>query len=118
MKYAVKVKHRGQVLAKIYKPGQGYSSYRVAWKSASRRIMKAFPRYSAAKRHADSIAKDLAAGGQLSALTASQATDAITALRCLQRFYEDTGSRISLPEVVKAHRSSPLAGCEMVTKLN
>jgi hypothetical protein len=58
--------------------------------------MKAFPRYGEAKRHADSLVKDLAKGSQVAALTPGQATDALAALERLRNFYQTTGRKVSL----------------------
>ena len=54
VKFQKRIKHRGRVLATIYKP-KGYALYRVAWTAASKRIMKAFPHYGEAKRYADTL---------------------------------------------------------------
>jgi integrase len=96
MKYPVKVKHRGQVLARIYKPAKAYPLYRLAWNVAGQRRMKAFPSYSAAKRHADELVKELAKGSQSTLLTAGQARDALAALGRLDDFFVSTGRRVSL----------------------
>ena len=42
-KWPKRVKHRNKVLAKIYRPCAGRSSYRVAWTVAGKRMMKTFP---------------------------------------------------------------------------
>ncbi|PYK96031.1 MAG: hypothetical protein DME19_21060, partial [Verrucomicrobia bacterium] len=75
---------------RIYGKSKSYSSYRVAWTTAGRRMMKAFLRYGEAKRHADGLVKDLAKGSQVTALTAGQARDALAALERLQTFYQAT----------------------------
>jgi WD40 repeat protein len=92
MKYPVKVKHGGQVLARIYKPSKSYPLYRLAWMVTGQRRMKAFPTYSAAKKHADKLVVDLHKGSQVTALTPGQATNALASLERLQGFYRDTGN--------------------------
>jgi integrase len=96
MKYPVKVKHRGQVLAKIYKPSKAYPLYRVCWRIHGQRRMKAFPTYSAAKKYADKLVEDLHKGSQVTALTPAQATDALAAFERLRDYYQRTGKRFSL----------------------
>jgi integrase len=96
MKYPVKVKYRGQVLARIYKPSKAYPLYRLAWAVAGQRRMKSFPTYSAAKRHADDLVPKLAKGSQATLLTSEQARDALAALERLQSFHQSTGRRVSL----------------------
>ena len=101
MKYPVKVKLRGVVVVRIYKPSKHYPLYRVAWMATGTRQLKAWPSYSAAKRHADAIKKDLAkGGGQLSQLTAGQAVDARGGIDRLKRFFQETGQRVSITEAI------------------
>jgi integrase len=95
VKYPKRIKHRGRVLATIYKP-KSYPLYRVAWHVAGRRRMASFPSYSLAKRHADGLVKDLAKGSQVTALHPAQARDALAALERLADFYRATGRRVSL----------------------
>ena len=45
VKWPEKVKHRNQVLAKIYRPCTGRDSYRVAWSVNGKRMMKSFRTY-------------------------------------------------------------------------
>ena len=52
MKFPKHIKHRGRVLTTIYEPKR-YPLYRVAWNAAGKRMMKSFPRYGEAKRHAE-----------------------------------------------------------------
>jgi hypothetical protein len=56
--------------------------------------------YSAAKRRADTLVKELAQCSQVTALTAGQAADAMTALELLRGFHRDTGHSISLKRAV------------------
>jgi integrase len=96
VKFPKRIKHRGKVLATIYGKSKSYPGYRVVWSVAGRRLMKRFPRYGEAKRHADQLVKDLAGGSQVTALTPGQARDALAALERLQGFYQSTGRRVSL----------------------
>ena len=59
-------------------------------------MMKAFPLYGEAKRHADKLVKDLAKGSKARLLTAGQARDALAAIEVPQDFYQSTGKHISL----------------------
>jgi integrase len=101
VKYPVKVKHRGHVRAVIYNKAGAYGMYRVSWHPVEgQRRMKAFERYSAAKRFADELVKELAKGSQTTLLTAQQAADAITAFQTLDGFYQKTGKRLSIAVAV------------------
>jgi integrase len=96
VKYPVKVKHRGQVLAKIYKPSESYPLYRACWRANGQRRMKAFATYSAAKTYCDSLVESLYKGSQVTALTPAQATDALAAFERLRAYYVETGRKVSL----------------------
>jgi hypothetical protein len=63
---------------------------------AGKRRMERFQTYSEAKRRADALAKELAQGSQVTALTDNEARDALAALQRLQSLYQSTGRRISL----------------------
>ncbi len=63
-----------------------------------------------AKRHADGLAKDLAGGSQVTALTPDQARDALAALGTLRAFHQSTGKALTLLGVVEEH-------CDMLRKL-
>ena len=112
MKYPVLLRARknGPVLAKIYKPAPAYPRYRLAWTVGGKRMMKAFPTYSAAKRHGDGMLGDLAKGSQVTLLTPAQANDALAALERLQSFYASTGRKVSLLAGISAY-------CEAAVKL-
>jgi len=111
VKFPKRIKHRGRVFATIYGKSKSYTSYRVAWTTAGRRMMKAFLRYGEAKRHADGLVKDLAKGSQVTALTAGQARDALAALERLQTFYQASGRRVSLLAGISEY-------CEAASKLH
>jgi hypothetical protein len=102
-KWPKKVKHRNQVLAKIYQPCQGRDSYRVTWYAAGKRQMKSFPTYTGpggAKEFAERKVKELASNSQAAMLSSSQASDAIIAIERLQTHFQTTGRRYSLPASV------------------
>jgi len=113
-KWPVKVKHRQRTLAKIYRPCQGRSSYRLTWTAAGRRQMKSFAHYTGpdgAKQYAKTLVKELAKGSQASALSPGQASDALAGLELLQAFYQATTKRVSLRQVCAEH-------CEAARKLH
>jgi integrase len=110
VKFPKHIKHRGRTWATIYAKSKHYPLYRVAWTVAGKRMMKAFPRYGEAKRHADQLVKELAKGSQIPNLTAGQASDALAAFDRLQRFYQSTGSRLTLLRAVSDY-------CEAMQKL-
>jgi len=45
VKWPKKVKHRNQVLARLYRPCEGRGSYRVAWSVNGKRMMKSFSQH-------------------------------------------------------------------------
>jgi len=100
VRFPKRIKYRGRVLATIYGRCKGRDSYRVAWQVAGQRHMASFPSYSLAKRHADSLVKDLAKGSQVTALQPAQARDALAALELLRGFQHQTGRNVSLLRVV------------------
>ena len=53
VKFPKRIKHRGRTLVTIYAKSENCPLYRLAWTVAGKRMMKAFPRYGEAKRHAD-----------------------------------------------------------------
>ncbi len=110
VKFPKRIKFRGRPLATIYRPSKSYPNYRVAWTAGGRRMMKAFHRYGDAKEHADQLARELAKGSQVPMLTPGQASDAVAALERLQRFYVDSGRRLSLLASVSEY-------CEAAAKL-
>lgn len=100
----------GPVMARIYKPAKAYPLYRLAWSVAGKRLMKAFPTYSDAKRHGDELVKELAKGSQSTLLTPAQANDALASIDRLQRFLQETGIRTSMLASVSEY-------CEASTRL-
>ncbi len=73
--------------------------------------MKAYATYSEAKTAADKLVEELAKGSQVPMLTPGEANDALTALGRLQRFFEETGRRVTLMEAVSQY-------CEAAPKAN
>jgi hypothetical protein len=103
VRFPKRIEYRGRTFATIYAKSESYPLYRVAWTVSGRRLMKSFNRYGEAKRHADELAKDLAKGSQVAALTPGQATDALAAIDRLNRFYQSGGPRLSLLEAVSGY---------------
>ena len=75
---------------------QPYPVYRVCWRVAGQRKMQSFATYSAAKKAADVLVRDLGKGSQVTALTPGQARDALLAFGRIQDYYQSTGRRVSL----------------------
>jgi integrase len=95
VKYPMKLKYRGRVLATIY--GKTASRpYRLYWRVNRQTRIKEFQRYGDAKREGDRLVQELAKGSQVTALTPKQAGDAIAAFQRLDAFFQATGRRISL----------------------
>ncbi len=113
MKFPKRIRHRknGPVLATIYGKSNSYAGYRLAWLVAGQRRMERFKTYSAAKKRADALVKELGQGGQATALTHAQANDALAALERLKQFYQKTGITLSL-------RSAVNEVCEARGRLN
>jgi integrase len=110
MRFPVKIKYRGQVRARIYTNEDGYRLYWRATVAGKRRsLMKSFRTYSEAKTAGDKLAKQLHEGAPATALTASQASDALAALQHLEAFRQSTGKRLSLLESVSGY-------CAAITK--
>ena len=82
--------------AKIYRPAKGFPFYRVAFKVAGKRKMLTFSSYSEAKAAAEAKVKELQKGQASSALTASQARDALAAYERLEAYFKNKGKRINL----------------------
>ena len=62
VKWPKKVKHRNQVLDRIYRPCEGRGSYRVAWSVNGKRMMKSFRTYGGkggALEYAEGLVGDL-----------------------------------------------------------
>ncbi|MDB6021273.1 MAG: integrase family protein [Pedosphaera sp.] len=92
----MKIKFRGQVLAKIYGKSKGYSFYRLCYYTAGKRHVRSFRTYSEAKKEGDTKAQELHEGSQAAAFTGPQSRDALAAMQRLQTFCQSTGRRVSL----------------------
>ena len=102
-KWPKQIKHRNKVLAKIYRPGKGRTSYRVAWQAGGKRLMKSFATYSGdggAKKFADDLVPSLARGSQATLLSPKQAQDAFHIQDMLHAYQQESGRRISVVEAV------------------
>lgn len=101
VKWPKRLADRHKVIrATIYRKSKHYALYRLCWRANGRRMMKSFPTYSAAKTAGDKLVEDLAKGSQVPNLTPGQASDALAAFDRLQRFYQSTGTRLTLLETV------------------
>ncbi len=99
MKFPKVIRHR-KAECKIYGKKPGYPFYRVAWYVTGQRRVKQFATYSKAKEFADALVKELAKGSQTTALTPTQATDALAAVDRLKAYHQQTGRNVSLLRVV------------------
>src|ERR1700677_4592765 len=95
VKFPVKLKYRGQVLARIYAKTPT-PPYRLYWRVDRKNRIREFPKYADAKREGDKLVTELAKGSQATALSSKQASDALAALQRLDRFFQSTGRRVSL----------------------
>ena len=100
MRFPMRIKHRGQVLATIYGKSKAYPAYRLAWRVTGKRRMERFQTYSEAKRRADALVKELAKGSQVTALTAKEAATALSIRDALDAFRRDTGRGFTALEAV------------------
>jgi integrase len=103
VKFPKRLRHRGKgkVLATIYKQPHGYRLYwreRVDGKPKSR--MKDFLTYSEAKREGDKVVAAKAKGAVMP-LSPGQVSKAVAALERLDRFFLETGRRVSLLEGIE-----------------
>ena len=105
MKFPKVIRHR-KAECKIYGKKPDYPFYRVAWYVTGQRRIKQFGTYSKAKEFADALVKDLAQGSQSTALTPSQATDALAAVDRLKTYYQHTGRNVSLLRAVSEYVES------------
>lgn len=105
-KWPKKVKHRGKVLAKIYR-SDSRAGYRVAWQAAEgRRMMKSFASYggpAGALQFAEARVKELAAGSDTAKLTPKQAREALAIRDALDAFHRKTGRAITPLQAVSGY---------------
>ena len=105
VKFPVTIEHYEQ-RAKIYRPGENFPFYRVAFKVAGKRRMLTFGSYSEAKQAAEDKVKELHKGQQSSALTAKQAQDALTVRDMLAAYRQETGKAVSFVEMTGNYLSA------------
>jgi integrase len=105
-KWPKKVKHRGKVLAKIYR-STGRRGYRVGWRPAEgKRLMKSFAAYGGrrgALHFAEGIVKELAASSDTAKLTPKQARAALAIFDALDTFHRQTGRAITPLQAVSEY---------------
>ncbi|MEY2466498.1 MAG: hypothetical protein QOD03_1019, partial [Verrucomicrobiota bacterium] len=99
MRFPVTVQFYDQ-RAKVYAPAKNFPFYRVAFKVAGKRRMLTFGSYGEAKTAAEKKVKELHKGQQSSALTAKQAQDALTVRDMLAVYRQETGTVVSIVELV------------------
>ena len=68
LKFPKNLKHRRQVLARIYVKQTRYSFYQLAYRVNGQRKLKSFRTYAEAKTEGDRLVRELAQGSQASAL--------------------------------------------------
>jgi integrase len=99
-KLKLRYKGRGKALATIYRRPNQAQPYRLYWRARvdgkPRSRFADFTTYSAAKKRGDEVVAELANGAQTARLSEGQATDALAAFERLDRFFRDTGRRVSL----------------------
>ena len=89
------IRHR-KVEATIYGKSRHYQRYRLAFYVVGQRRLRTFANYSEAKAEAERIVREVANDSQVTALTGSQAGDALAAIQRLDSFRQATGKRVSL----------------------
>jgi integrase len=99
MKFPVKVTFR-KAEAKIYGKSAAYPFYRLCYYAAGKRRIQSFSTYAAAKTEADAKVKQLANGNQSIALSAKEATAALSIRDALDAFRRDTGRSFTALEAV------------------
>ena len=99
MRFPRKIKFRKAVVT-IYGRTAGNPTYRVAGHVAGKRRMTNHQTYSEALEAAETLAREIAAGSQVLALSPDQASDARAALERLEAHFRQTGKAVSLLTVV------------------
>jgi integrase len=89
------IKHR-KAVAKIYGKSASYPFYRVCGYVSGKRRMESHATYSDALAAAENLAREIAAGSQVLALTPGEASDARAALEVLTALRQSTGLHVSL----------------------
>jgi integrase len=111
VKFPKVIRHRKAEVT-IYAKKPAYPFYRLAYRVDGKRRLKSFKTYSEAKTEAKKLAKEIAKGSPVAALSPAQARDAIAAIARLNSLYAATGRKVSLLEAVSdfAEVSSKLNG--------
>jgi integrase len=99
LKFPLRIRFR-RAEAVIYGKTDAYAFYRVAYRSAGRRVVRSFRRYSDAKAFAEQTVRELAAGHHVSALSPSEVADALAIRQALAEFQRETGQTVSAVRAV------------------
>ena len=99
MKFPVKVSFR-KAEVKIYGKSAAYPFYRLCYYAAGKRRIQSFSTYTEARTKADAKVRELASGSQSIALTAKEATAALSIRDALDAFRRDTGRTFTALEAV------------------
>jgi integrase len=99
MKFPVKVRFR-KAEVKIYGKSAAYEFYRLCYYAAGKRCIQSFSTYTEARTKADAKVRELASGSQSIALTAKEATAALSVRDALDAFRHDTGRSFTALEAV------------------
>ena len=98
----MKVKHR-RAEAVIYGKTDHYPYYRLAYRTAGKRIVRSFASYSDARTEAEAKVRDLSAGNPSVALSAKEASDALAIREALDGFRRATGRHLTAIQVVSEY---------------
>jgi len=102
MKFPVKVTYR-KAEVKIYGNSAAYPFYRLCFYAAGKRRVRSFSTCTEAKSEADTKVREIADGNQSIALTAKEATAALSIRDdALEAFRRDTGRSLTPLEAVTA----------------
>lgn len=110
MKFPVTIRHH-KAECKIYRKTEANPFYRVCGYVAGKRRTSHHRKYADAKTAAEKLAREIARGSQVAALTNAQAQDALAALSKLHALKRETGREVTLMESVAEY-------CEAARKLN
>ena len=115
MKFPVTVTFR-KAEVKIYGKSEAYPFYRLCFYAGGKRHVRSFSTYGEAKGEADAKVREIADGNQALALTAKEATAALSIRDTLDAFRRDTGRAFTPVEAVTgfldAVKQLP-AGCNL-----
>jgi len=102
MKFPVKVTFR-KAEVKIYGKSDAYPFYRLCYYAGGKRRIRSFSTYTSAKTEAETRVRELAKGTQSTALTAKEATAALSIRDALEAFKRDTGRSLTALEAVTGY---------------